>query len=127
MYMNENIPSRKLNEHVPEDIESMCVEINLRKQKWIIIGLYRPPKMNEISFLNQLSKVVDLYGKRYDRIVTMGDLYGKRYDRIVTMGDLYSKRYDRIVTMGDLYSKRYDRIVTMGDLYSKRYAKGTTE
>ena len=45
MYVNDNIPSRKLNEHsLPADIEIMCVELNLKKQKWIVIGIYRPQK-----------------------------------------------------------------------------------
>ena len=44
MYVNENIPSRKLNEHtIPDDVEITCVEINLKKQKWVLMGIYRPP------------------------------------------------------------------------------------
>ena len=40
MYVNENIPSRTLHEHsIPDDIEIMCVEINLRKQKWVLLGI----------------------------------------------------------------------------------------
>ena len=53
MYVNENIPSRILNEHIlPNDTEIMCVEVNLRKQKWVIIGIYRPPNMNINYFLS---------------------------------------------------------------------------
>ena len=34
MYVNDNIPSRILNQHtIPDDVEIMCVEINLKKQK----------------------------------------------------------------------------------------------
>ena len=74
LYVNENIPSRKLTEHtLPDDIEILCVEVNLRKQKWVLIGIYRPPKMNEAYFLDHLSRVIDLYSKKYDRIVIMGD------------------------------------------------------
>ena len=41
MYVNHDIPSRKLKEHnIPDDVEIMCVEINLKKQKWILIGIY---------------------------------------------------------------------------------------
>ena len=74
MYVNENIPSRILNEHIlPNDTEIMCVEVNLRKQKWVIIGIYRPPNMNVNYFLSHLSKVIDLYSKKYDRVLVMGD------------------------------------------------------
>ena len=44
LYINENIPSGRLKCHyAPDDIEIICVEINLRKQKWVIIGICRPP------------------------------------------------------------------------------------
>ena len=62
MYVNENIPSRMLKDHfAPDDIEVICVEINLRKQKWIIIGIYRPPSMNNLYFLENLSRITDFY------------------------------------------------------------------
>ena len=55
MYVNENIPSRILNEHIlPNDTEIMCVEVNLRKQKWVLIGTYRSPKMNEAYIFRSL-------------------------------------------------------------------------
>ena len=51
MLVNENIPSNLINKHnLPEDIEIICVEINLRKQKWLIIGIYNPPKMKNTYF-----------------------------------------------------------------------------
>ena len=81
MYVNENIPSCKLNEHtLPDDIEIMCVELNLKKQKWVLIGLYRPPNMNERYFLDHLSRVIDYYSTKYDRIVIMGDFNSEPCD-----------------------------------------------
>ena len=74
MYVNENIPSRKLIDHnIPIDVEIMCVEINLKKQKWVLMGIYRPPNMDERYFLDHLSRTVDLYSKKYDRVIIMGD------------------------------------------------------
>ena len=74
MYINENIPSRLLKEHIiPANIEIMCVEINLRKQKWVVIGIYRPPSMNVTYFLEHLSRVIDCYYKKYERVIIMGD------------------------------------------------------
>ena len=74
MYVNENIPSRLLNGHtMPADIELICVEINLKKQKWLIMGVYRPPNMSETYFLNHLCMVTDFYSRYYDRIIIMGD------------------------------------------------------
>ena len=63
-----------MKEHViPEDIEIISVEINLKKQKWVLLGIYRPPKMNENYFLDHLCRVIDVYSKKYEKIVIMGD------------------------------------------------------
>ena len=81
MYVNDNIPSRKLTEYsLPADIEIMCVELNLKKQKWIVIGIYRPTKMNEKYFLDHLSRVVDFYSKAYDRVLIMSDFNSEPCD-----------------------------------------------
>ena len=74
LYVNEDIPSKKLKNHIlPDDIEILCVEINLKKQKWIIMGIYKPPNMSNTYFLEHLSKTIDCYSAKYDRLVVMGD------------------------------------------------------
>ena len=60
----DSIPSRKLQEHTTPD---------LKKQKWVIIGIYNPPNMNNKYFLDHLCKTIDLYSRKYDNIVIMGD------------------------------------------------------
>ena len=74
LYTNENIPSRKLTEHIlPDDIEILCIELNLKKEKWVIMGIYRPPDMNQNYFFNHLSRIIDFYSTKYERIIIMGD------------------------------------------------------
>ena len=74
MYVNENITSRLLKSHdTPEEIEILCVEINLRKQKWVVLGIYRPPNINDAFFCKHLSRVIDCYSKKYDNFIIMGD------------------------------------------------------
>ena len=81
MYVNENIPSRKISElALPDDIEIMCVEINLKKQKWALIGIYRPPALRESYFLDHLSRTIDYYSKKYDKVVIMGDFNSEPSD-----------------------------------------------
>ena len=67
-------PSVQKNDHpAPDDVEIVCVEINLRKQKWLITGIYRPPSMNTTYFFDHLSRIADFYSSKYDRMVFMGD------------------------------------------------------
>ena len=39
-YVNESIPSRVLPHRLPPDIQCIPIELNLRKQKWLILGIY---------------------------------------------------------------------------------------
>jgi len=84
MYVNRNIASRLLKNHVtPIDVEIMCVEINLKKQKWLIIGIYRPPSMNAKYFFENLSRVIDLYSNKFERFIIMGDFNLEPHEIIV--------------------------------------------
>ena len=115
MYVNDNIPSRKLNEHfLPADIEIMCVELNLKKQKWIVIGIYRPPKMNEKYFLDHLSRVVDFYSKAYGRVLIMGDFNSEPCDEPIQTfsdGNLYNLVKEKTCFKGE--PKCYDLIANI--------------
>ena len=74
LYVNENIPTRALlNQNIPNDIETICIEINLRKQKWLLIGIYHPPNQSDKYFLQELGKLLDNYTQKYERIIVLGD------------------------------------------------------
>ena len=55
LYINENIPCRKLECPLLEDTETIGIEINLRKRKWLVIGLYKPPLAYGKLFLETIS------------------------------------------------------------------------
>ena len=43
IYIRDDIPSRLLSKHVfPSDIESLYIELNFRKCKWLLLGTYDP-------------------------------------------------------------------------------------
>ena len=44
LYIREDIPCKELKFHsLPENIEGIFVEINLRKTKWLLFATYHPP------------------------------------------------------------------------------------
>ncbi len=55
-------------------IESICFEINLRKEKWAIIATYNPPNASNEIFKNSLIKTVDKCTSNYDNFIVIGDL-----------------------------------------------------
>ena len=74
VYVNENIPSRRLNGFIFEkDMQIVPVELNLKIQKWLIFSIYRPPRQNLTNFLTVLSAAIDFYTRLYDKILVIGD------------------------------------------------------
>ena len=44
IYVRDGAPIKQLNGYkFPDDIEAIAIEINLRKQKWVVISVYRLP------------------------------------------------------------------------------------
>ena len=73
-YVKSNLPSRQLTSvPVPCDIQCILIEINLRKQKWLLLSIYRNPSQNLRYFLNGISSLLDYYSTTYENIVILGD------------------------------------------------------
>ena len=44
-------------------------EINLRKEKWLVISIYRPPSQNSAFFLNSITNITDHFTKVFDNYI----------------------------------------------------------
>ena len=42
LYINEDILSKQIHSKLLEGLESICIEMNLQKRKWLVI--YKPPQ-----------------------------------------------------------------------------------
>ena len=74
VYIKETIPSKELKSIlIPKDLQIIPIEINLRKSKWLIIPIYKPPSSNESYFIENMNKIIDYYSQKYDNILTLGD------------------------------------------------------
>ena len=74
VYVKSSIPSRRLSfEELCISIQAIPFEINLRKEKWLVISIYRPPLQNSEYFLNSLTKIIDYFANSYDNHLILGD------------------------------------------------------
>ena len=74
IYVREDIPSRELKIHnTPEDIESIFIEINLIKTRWLFCGCYHPPSQSDQYFFENIRKALDRCSKHYDKFMLVGD------------------------------------------------------
>ena len=48
-------------------------EINLRKEKWLLISIFRPTSQNREFLLNSLANIIDHFTKRFDNYIIIGD------------------------------------------------------
>ena len=72
--MNSNIPSKVLKiPDCPSDIQVIPVEINLKKQKWLVIAIYTPPSQCKNYFITELTKMLDKCRGSYENTVILGD------------------------------------------------------
>ena len=73
-YVNSKIPSRQLlSLKIPSDIQCIVIELNLRKQKWLLLSIYRIPSQNLKYFLSNITLILDYYSSNYENIAILGD------------------------------------------------------
>ena len=74
VYVKSSITSRCLcYEELRISIHAIPFEINLRKEKCLVISIYRPPSQNSEYFLNSLTKIIDYFANTYDNHLILGD------------------------------------------------------
>ena len=73
LYVQEDIPPKFLKVKSDCNIESICVEVSLRKTKWFINGLYNPNKSFLSNHLESLNRITDEYSKQYQNFLFLGD------------------------------------------------------
>ena len=74
VYIKSHLPSRLLSIHNTANvIQVIPFELNLRKEKWMFMCIYRPPKQNNQYFLENLSSIADHYSSIYDNYIFLGD------------------------------------------------------
>ena len=74
VYVKSLIPSRRLScENLCDSIQAVPFEIILRKEKWLVISIYRSPSQNSEYFLNNLTVMIDFFVDTYDNYLIIGD------------------------------------------------------
>ena len=54
IYANQDIAARHVKYSSLSNIEIICLELNLRKRKWPVTGIYKPPSYSEDAFIKSL-------------------------------------------------------------------------
>ena len=74
VYIKSSLPSKMLTKFkVPNTIQIVPFELNLRKDKWLLVSIYKQPLQNKQYFVSILSDLLDFYSNEYDNKVVLGD------------------------------------------------------
>ena len=74
VYVRSYLPLRQLTKHkISSNIQALVFEINLRKEKWFFLSMYKPPSQNCQYFQDSLHNIIDLYSSIYDNHIVLGD------------------------------------------------------
>ena len=65
LYINDDISSKQ--------IHTKLLEMNLRKRKWLVIGIYKPPQSCSKMFIERLSNQLNNLYTSYDNILLLSE------------------------------------------------------
>ena len=87
VYVKGSIPDRVISSFTtPADTQIIVFEINLRKEKLLFVGIYKPPSLNSQFFLDTLSDLLDFYSNHYDKEIVLGEF--NLIHQLIYYGDL---------------------------------------
>ena len=71
LYIREDIPSKEIKTTFTK--EGLFIEINLKKQRWLLFGGYNPNKSSINEYLFELSTQLDTLLSYYENFIIMGN------------------------------------------------------
>ena len=80
LHINEDIPSKQIHTKLLEGLKSIYTEMNLRKRKWLVIGIYKPPQSCSKMFIEKLSNQLNDLDISSDNILLLSDFNMKPED-----------------------------------------------
>ena len=62
VFVNSHIPSKRLNDlKIPSNIQIIPLEMNPRKEKWLVTSIYNTPSQKNKHFLWYLTNLLEFY------------------------------------------------------------------
>ena len=85
IHARERAPVKELKQYKdPADIEFGVIEINLKKQKWLLATIYHPPTQPQQYFFTEVGKTLDHYCRTYENLILMGDFNCEIDDDVIS-------------------------------------------
>ena len=69
---------------IPKDIQAIPIEINIRKQKWLLLPIYRSPTQDPCYFVDNVCRIIDGYALSRENVLLIGDFNMEVGDRALS-------------------------------------------
>ena len=74
LYVNEGIPGKLINSYdFKKGSEIIAFEFSISNKKWLLLGNYKPPSQNDLSFLNEIKLSLNFFSSSYENFLLLGD------------------------------------------------------
>lgn len=74
MFVRSDLASRQRSDLETKSIECISIELNLGRDKWLIMGAYKPPSMKPETFSHDFQKCLDKVYVSFENFILLGDL-----------------------------------------------------
>ena len=75
LYVHEGISCKPLKIPLFDlNIEIIGLEFHQVKRKWLFVGTYKPPVVNDLEFTNEFIKILNHFSSKYENLITIVDL-----------------------------------------------------
>ena len=103
IYVREDITCKQLTKHIlPDEMEGIFDEINLRKTKWLLFDGYRPPQQQAEYFLKHVIYAIDTYRQTFHKFLLARDFNLEETDPIMSKF-LFNNNSKNLVQQKDLF------------------------
>jgi hypothetical protein len=72
--MNSEFPFSRNNDTEFKDLENICLQVYINDRKWLVMGLCKPPSINNNDFSKYCTKSLDKCMIHYENILVLCDL-----------------------------------------------------
>ena len=73
IYIREDVPSKELDNHLPNAIEGMFIEVNLKKSKRLLFRYYHSLSQSDNYFFFHVQNDLDKLNQKYNKYMLVGN------------------------------------------------------